>query len=111
MANITINLAGYATEEYVDDKLESYALKTEIPNLTGYATESYVNETIDEAISNIKGTDINLDNYAKKTEIPTNTSQLTNDSGYLTSNEIIRIEVVDALPETETPGVLYIVKG
>jgi hypothetical protein len=42
--------------------------------------------------------------------VPTNISEFTNDSGYMISNTITRIEVVDALPETEEDGVLYIVK-
>lgn len=67
--------------------------------------------------------------YAKKTDIPTKTSSLVNDSGfineipteyvtegelnqkgYLTSNTVLRIEVVSELPEVEEDGVLYIVK-
>ena len=45
-----------------------------------YATKEYV----DEAIESIDVTN-QLTNYALKTELPTKTSQLTNDSGYLTS--------------------------
>ena len=70
-----------------------------------------------------------ISNLATKNELPTNTSDLTNDSGFLTaipeeyitetelasknlvsSNQITRIEIVDALPEVEEDGVLYIVK-
>ena len=45
-----------------------------------YATKEYV----DEAIESIDVTN-QLTNYALKTELPTKTSQLTNDSGYITS--------------------------
>lgn len=53
-------------------------------NLNNYATKAYVNE----AIENIDIGDIDLSGYALKTDIPsvpTKTSQLTNDSGFLTS--------------------------
>lgn len=45
-----------------------------------YATKEYV----DEAIESIDVTN-QLTNYALKTELPTKTSQLTNDSGFITS--------------------------
>jgi hypothetical protein len=114
----------------------NYALKKDIPtvptnisaftNDAGYAKEADMNE----AVSNINN-DL-LENYAKKTDIPTvpinvseftndagyvtqdaiptKTSQLTNNSGYMTSNTVTRIEIVEDLPETEEPGVLYIIK-
>ena len=141
------SLEGYATEDYVDSKIEEaqlnsgndidlseYAKKTDIPSLEGYATEDYVSTKIAEAqLNSGSGEDINLSEYAKKSEIPTSVSQLINDAGYLTqhqslenyasksyvenrltnvitSSEITRIEIVNALPDTEEPGVLYIVK-
>jgi hypothetical protein len=92
-----------------------------------HATESYVNDAIANADL---GENIDLTDYALKTDIPTNTSQLTNDSGFITSipseyitetelnamnlissGTITRIEVVSALPSTEETGVLYIVKS
>jgi hypothetical protein len=100
----------YATTGHTHD---NYALKEEIPEMievpkdiscfnndVGYATNADVNDAINEG----------LDSYAKKTDIPTNVSAFTNDNGYMTSNTITRIEIVDELPETEEPGVLYIVK-
>ena len=44
------------------------------------------------------------------TDVPTNVGAFTNDVGYITGGGITRIEVVDALPEEELPGVLYIIK-
>ena len=38
----SVDLTGYATEDYVDTAIENI----EIPNLTGYATETYVNDAI-----------------------------------------------------------------
>ena len=96
--------------ELENDK--DYALKTDIPTKVvdledheDYATNASVSEAINTINRNIE------DNYATKGEIPTTTEQLTNDSGYITSNSIIRIEIVTELPETEEPGVLYIVKA
>ena len=54
-----VDLTGYAKETWVDEKLVSYALKTELPNLTGYATEDYVNEKV----------------AAVKVEVPTATTE------------------------------------
>ena len=96
--------------ELENDK--DYALKTDIPTKVvdledheDYATNASVSEAINTINRNIE------DNYATKGEIPTTTEQLTNDSGYITSNSVIRIEIVTELPETEEPGVLYIVKA
>ena len=43
--------------------------------------------------------------------VPTNVSSFTNDAGYLSSSIIKSIVVVDALPEVEVEGVLYLVRG
>ena len=66
-----------------DGSYNSLTGKPTIPSLDGYATEDYV----DEAIKNldINQEDIDLTGYAKTEDIPTKTSQLTNDSGFLTS--------------------------
>lgn len=106
IANAKPDLTGYATEDYVREKIDEipevdlsdYALKTDIPDsisafkndagyltehqsLDGYATEDYVQEQID-AIP-----DVDLSNYATKDEIPTAVSELTNDAGYLTEHQ------------------------
>ena len=51
---------------------------------------------------------ITLPNYPT---VPTNLSLFTNDAGYLSSSIIKSIVVVDALPEVEVEGVLYLVRG
>ena len=63
-----------------DGNYNSLTNKPNIPSIEGLATEDYVNQEINK----IDVTD-QLTDYAKKTEIPTKTSQLTNDSGFLTS--------------------------
>jgi hypothetical protein len=108
---------------------EDYALKSEIPDMVevpnnigaftndvGYITDEAIapiNEAIDGINNSINDLDQNLNNYALKTQIPTvptNVSTFTNDAKYMSSNTVTRIEIVDELPETEEPGVLYIVK-
>ena len=79
-------------KNYVDTQLATKANKSEIPSLEGYATETYVQNKIAEA--SLSGGEIDLSGYATKDElttkadissIPTKTSQLTNDSGFITS--------------------------
>ena len=60
-ADGTINMNGYATEEYVDGKIA----QIEGTDLTDYATKSYVNN----AISKIEPEDIDLSNYYTKPEV------------------------------------------
>ena len=91
----------YLTEQDLSD----YALKTEIPSLEGYATETFVTNKIAEA--SLSGGEVDLSGYVTKDElatkadissIPTKTSQLTNDSGFLTSvpSEYITESELDA---------------
>ena len=54
---------------------------TEVP--AGYATEEYVRNKIAEA--ELVGEEVDLSGYAQKSELPTKVSQLQNDSGYLTA--------------------------
>lgn len=110
-----VDLAGYATEEYVQEYAQpkgeyltevpdGYAKTADIPTkpedigaqpsgdyLTevpdGYATEEFVKNKIAEAA--LSGGDVDLSGYAQKSEIPTKVSQLTNDSGYLTEHQDI----------------------
>ena len=81
------NDSGYLTSipsEYVTDtELNDKGYLTEHQSLTDYATKTYVGEEIAKA--QLEGEDVDLSSYATKAEIPTNISQLTNDSGYLTS--------------------------
>ena len=91
----------YITEDELEDKgyltehqdLSDYAKKADIPtvptevsafnNDANYATESYVDSAISDA--QLGGEEVDLTGYAKKDEIPTKVSQLTNDSGFITS--------------------------
>lgn len=54
-------------------------------DLTGYATEEYVRNKIAEA--ELGGEEVDLSGYAQKSEIPTKVSQLQNDKGYLTEHQ------------------------
>ena len=83
-------------KNYVDTQLATKANKSEIPSLNGYATETYVQNKIAEA--SLSGGEVDLSGLATKDElatkadktaIPTKTSQLTNDSGFLTSHQDI----------------------
>lgn len=61
----------------VKGALDLKADKTEIPDMAGYPTTEQMNTAISTATSG----------KADKSEIPTKTSQLTNDSGFLTSHQ------------------------
>lgn len=56
-------------------------------DLTGYATEEYVKNKIAEA--ELGGEEVDLSGYAQKSELPTKVSQLQNDAGYLTQHQDI----------------------
>lgn len=53
-------------------------------DLAGYATEEYVNKKIAEA--ELGGEEVDLSDYAQKSELPTKVSQLENDSKYITAS-------------------------
>ena len=82
------NDIGYALR----NDLSVYALRTEIPSLNGYARTS------------------DLESYALKIDVPTKTSELANDSRYLTSNSVIRVEIVTEYPPEaeQEENVLYV---
>ena len=73
VANVKVDLTGYATETYVQEKIDAipevdltdYALKTDIPSVDGFATETYVQEEI----AKVDVTE-QLAGYALKSEIP-----------------------------------------
>ena len=107
----SVDLSGYATKAELNNKAEvthihSYndlTNKPTIPSLTGYATETFVTDKIAEA--SLSGGEVDLSGYATKSDlnskanvshthtksditdlsIPTKTSQLTNDSGFISS--------------------------
>lgn len=67
----------YLTEH---QSLDNYALKSEIPDISGLATKQELTNKIDVTTYNA-----DKENLATKTEIPTHVSQLSNDSGYISS--------------------------
>ena len=82
--------------------VSGFALKTEIPSIEGLATETYVQEKI-AAIP-----EVDLSSYALKTEIPTvptKTSDLTNDSGFITSADVPEVDLSSYALKTEIPDV------
>lgn len=76
----------YAKVEDIPTKPEDIGAQPKGNYLTavpdGYATEEFVRNKIAEA--ELAGGDVDLSGYAQKSEIPTKTSQLTNDSGFMT---------------------------
>lgn len=78
--------------------LSIYALKSEIPevpSLDGYATEEYV----DDKVANIEVPEVDLTNYALKSEIPTvptNVSAFTNDANYVVNGNAASFTMLDA---------------
>ena len=102
--------AGDGIEISDDDVIsidDTVALKSDIPSLTGYATETWVtnqgylvqsdlsdyvtsSELITELGNYVTSTDLaaELLNYAELDDIPTKTSDLTNDSGFITSSAL-----------------------
>ena len=73
----TVDLTGYATETFVTNKIAEASLGGEI-DLSGYATKADLNNKANVSHTHTKSDITNL-------SIPTKTSQLTNDSGYITS--------------------------
>ena len=75
------------TPEDKTEIAEMAAEMVDVPdvNLDGYATEEYVRNRIAEA--ELAGSDVDLSGYAQKSELPTKVSQLENDKGYLTEHQ------------------------
>ena len=81
------NDSGYLDEASLSD----YVKKDELPSLTGYATEEYVDQKVgqeelarqrvDSIIFSI------VDNKAWLSSVPTKTSQLANDAGFLSAHQ------------------------
>lgn len=77
-----VDLTGYATETWVQEGFQPKGdYLTDVP--AGYATEEFVKNRIAEA--ELGGEEVDLSGYAQKSELPTKTSQLANDSGFITS--------------------------
>ena len=103
-----LNAKGYLTEH---QSLDGYAKTSDIPDVSGFAlkseieglaTETYVNEKI-AAIP-----EVDLTGYALKSEIPTvptKTSDLTNDSGFITSADVPEVDLSNYALKTEIPDV------
>ena len=95
------SLEGYAKTTDIPD-VSGFALKSEIPSVEGLATETYVQEKI-AAIP-----EVDLSSYALKSEIPTvptKTSDLTNDSGFITSADVPEVDLSAYALKTEIPDV------
>ena len=74
----TVDLTGYATETYVQNKIAEASLSGGEVDLSGYATKTELNTKANVSHTHTKSDITDL-------SIPTKTSQLTNDSGYITS--------------------------
>ena len=90
----------YFTEAEKQVIAEQAADLVDVPDidLTGYATEEFVKNKIAEA--ELSGEEIDLSDYALKTELPTKVSQLENDKKYLTEHQDISGKLdADKLPK------------
>ena len=74
----TVDLTGYATETYVQNKIEEASLSGGEVDLSGYATKADLNNKANVSHTHTKSDITGL-------SIPTKTSQLTNDSGFIAS--------------------------
>ena len=81
------NDSGYLNEASLSD----YVTKDELPSLTGYATEDYVDQKVGQEASARQAADRFIssivDNKAWLSSVPTKNSQLANDSGYLSAHQ------------------------
>ena len=80
------NLAGYSLEANIGGV--SMLRGAEGKSAYAYAVEGGYTGT-EEEFAEKMAAEVDLTPYAKKTEVPTKTSQLTNDSGFLTSHQDI----------------------
>ena len=74
----TVDLTGYATESYVQNKIAEASLSGGEIDLSDYATKADLNNKANVSHTHTKSDITDL-------SIPTKTSQLTNDSGFITS--------------------------
>ena len=74
----TVDLTDYATETYVQNKIAEASLSGGEIDLSGYATKADLNNKANVSHTHTKSDITDL-------SIPTKTSQLTNDSGFITS--------------------------
>ena len=93
LKNVSVDLTGYATEKYVDEKIARVDVSKQLED---YAKKEYV----DEKVASVDVSD-QLTEYAKKDElfskdyndlinkpiIPTKVSEFENDAGYLTEHQ------------------------
>lgn len=96
-------LSGYSTTDHAHD--DDYAKKTHTHSvyaLTDHTHTEYAPTNHNHNSDYANKYHNHDEDYAKKTHSHT---------GMLTSNSIVRIEVVDTLPTTQETGVLYIVKA
>ena len=91
MVNVPdVDLSDYAKTDDIPTKPEDIGAQpagnylTEVPN--GYATEEFVKNKIAEA--ELGGEEVDLSGYAQKSELPTKISQLQNDAGYAKTEDV-----------------------
>lgn len=81
------NDSGYVNEASLSD----YVKTDELPSLAGYAKEEYVDQKVEQetlARQRVDSTIFSIvDNKAWLSSVPTKTSQLTNDSGFLSAHQ------------------------
>ena len=123
----------YASKVYVSEKIAEAQLESDDIDLSAYATKEDLQEAIDEielipGPQGIQGPKGDKGDQGEKGEDGLTTSIIVNGSTYnhtdgvitlpnypdtssfITGSGVIRIEVVDELPDNQENGVLYIVK-
>ena len=99
VANVDVDLTGYATESYVNEAVENVNV-----DLTGYATESYVNE----AVENVN---VDLTGYATESYVNEAVENVNVDlTGYATEDYVEDQIIIDNTAKT-TVAVGGIAKG
>ena len=87
----------------IEAVLSEYALKSDIPSLDGYATADFVTQKISEA--ELGREDVDLSGYATKDELPTKVSQLENDRNFITREEVPEVDLSEYAKKSEIPAV------
>ena len=83
-----VNFDEYVTQDELDEAIKDVDVTEQLEN---YATKTYVASEIAKA--QLEGEEIDLSGFATKDDLPTKTSELTNDSGFITIEDVPVLEI------------------